>query len=85
MNEGIPAIYDKGVFRPLGPVELPDQAVVRIFPSVETQEAPVASKTALPGFGAWADAGEDLEDTITEVMRWRSLPRSAVDFPNGMS
>lgn len=75
MSDGIPAIYDNGVFRPIGPVELPDQAVVRVFPAA-SQVSPTGDGIRASA-GAWADAGEDFDKWLANLQHWRSMPRGS--------
>ena len=35
----IPAIYENGVFRPLGPVDLPEKCEVEVIPKAKTKHA----------------------------------------------
>lgn len=76
MSEGIPAIFDNGVFRPVGQVDLPDQTAVTVFPVAVKQPGDGIRASA----GAWADAGDDLERTIEEIMSWRRMPRGTVKY-----
>lgn len=79
MNDGIPAIFDNGVFRPMGRVDLPDQTEVTVFPATKRGTGEGIRASA----GAWADAGEDLDQWLAELLHWRSMERGSTDLPPG--
>ncbi len=48
MSQQIDAIFDHGVLKPLGPLNLPDQAHVRVTVDQESKDAGPRSSTAHP-------------------------------------
>jgi len=60
----IQAIYENGVFRPSGQVNLPEKTSVLFEPRV------VSTAGDLPGFGLWRDRN-DLPDTAQASLQLR--------------
>jgi hypothetical protein len=75
MSEGIPAVFDNGVFRPVGRVDLPDQTVVTVFPSLRAGDGILASA------GVWSETGGEFDAWVAELRRWRSIERGDISLP----
>jgi hypothetical protein len=73
MSEGIPAIYENGVFRPVVPVDLPEGTQAVVTPSAARKLPP--GEGILASAGAWADADEDFQQWLAEWRRWREMSR----------
>ena len=72
MQEPIEAVYENGVFRPLGPVDLPEHAHVRIEPADTGAEASITSPSPQRATGALADLphwDEDLAAIYAERLQ----------------
>jgi predicted DNA-binding antitoxin AbrB/MazE fold protein len=48
----IPAIYENGVFRPLGPVDLPERSLVRVVPEAPSLDSPLSDAEWNEGWDA---------------------------------
>ncbi len=72
MTKGISAIFENGVFKPLTPVELPDQTPVVVTPSC----APGTGEGIRATAGAWADADATLDHWLAELGDMRRHDRS---------
>lgn len=82
MSEGIPAIFDNGVFRPVGQVDLPDQTAVTVFLSAAAKHPGDGIRASA---GAWADAEDDFDQWLVELRRWRDMERGTIRLPDDPS
>jgi hypothetical protein len=72
MTKSISAIYDNGVFRPLAPVDLPDQTPVVVTPMRVAGTGDGIRATA----GAWADDEAALQAWFAKLDDMRRQDRS---------
>lgn len=54
----IPAVYENGVFRPLGPVDLPEQSIVQVVPVMPSAQSPISD-------AEWDDGWEAVYEVLS--------------------
>lgn len=74
MSNSFSAIYENGVFRPLTPVDLPDQTPVVVTPA----QAPGTGEGILASAGAWNDADATLDEWLAQLADMRRQGRSVL-------
>lgn len=67
MTKSISAIYENGIFRPLTPVDLPEQTPVVVTPA----QVPGTGEGILASSGAWADADATLDESLAKLADMR--------------
>jgi predicted DNA-binding antitoxin AbrB/MazE fold protein len=75
MTKSIAAIYENGVFRPLGPVDLPDHTPVAVIPNLAARSGDGLRRSA----GAWRDGGDSMDAWLSQLEQMRHNDRSV--FP----
>lgn len=73
MSQEFDAIYERGVFRPLTPLDLPEQTKVHLHMQETEQGAPAGPDEASDLVGLLADEPELVDQIMEDVYRTRAI------------